>query len=64
VLNTIIEHDFQDAFRKWYKSAGNGAYRGKGTTSKTCKSKVSFDEMAAPVPEMMDDVYTYLDRVL
>jgi hypothetical protein len=31
VLNTLTEHDFQDAFRNG-KSAGNGTYMQKGTT--------------------------------
>jgi hypothetical protein len=33
VLNTLTEHDFQDACRKWQKH-GNGAYARKGTTSR------------------------------
>jgi hypothetical protein len=33
VLNTLTEHDFQDAFEKG-RSAGNGAYVRKGTTSR------------------------------
>jgi hypothetical protein len=32
VLNSLTEHDFQDAF-KHGRSAGNGAYTRKGTTS-------------------------------
>jgi hypothetical protein len=39
------------------RSAGNGAYVWKGTTSRVMvasKPKVSSDKMAAPVPEIMD----------
>jgi hypothetical protein len=32
VLNTLTEHDFEDAFKNG-RSAGNGAYARKGTTS-------------------------------
>jgi hypothetical protein len=42
VPNTLIEHDFQDAFKNG-RSAGNGVYAQKGTTSKmvvTSRSKV------------------------
>jgi hypothetical protein len=44
VLNTLTKHDFQDAF-KTRRSAGNGAYERKGTTSRVMmasRSKVSF----------------------
>jgi hypothetical protein len=37
VLNTLKKHDFQDAFKKNCRSAGNGADKRKGS-----KSKVSF----------------------
>jgi hypothetical protein len=39
VLNTLTEHDFQDAFKKG-RSSGNGAYACKGTTSRVipCRS--------------------------
>jgi hypothetical protein len=33
VLNTLTEHDFQDAFKNG-RSSGNGAYTQKGTTSR------------------------------
>jgi hypothetical protein len=33
VLNSLTEHDFQDAFKN-DRSAGNGAYALKGTTSR------------------------------
>jgi hypothetical protein len=33
VLNSLTEHDFQDEFKNG-RSAGNGAYRMKGTTSR------------------------------
>jgi hypothetical protein len=44
VLNTLTEHDFQDAFQNG-RSAGNGAYALKGTTSRVMvasRPKVSF----------------------
>jgi hypothetical protein len=44
VLNTLTEHDFQNAFENG-KSAGNGAYARKGTASRVmvaCSPKVSF----------------------
>jgi hypothetical protein len=33
VLNTLTEYNFQDAFKKKSRSAGNTAYAQKGTTS-------------------------------
>jgi hypothetical protein len=33
VLNSLTEHDLQDAFRNG-RSAGKGAYKWKGTTSR------------------------------
>jgi hypothetical protein len=33
VLNTLIEHDFQDAFKNG-RNAGNGGYARKGSTSR------------------------------
>jgi hypothetical protein len=44
VLNTLREHDFQDAFKKWQKP-WNCAYARKGTTSKVMaasRPKISF----------------------
>jgi hypothetical protein len=57
VLNTLTEHYFPDAFKKNGKSARYNAYAPKGTTLKVTvatKPKVSFDQMAAPVSEIMD----------
>jgi hypothetical protein len=50
VLNTLTEHDFQDAFGRWPKCwerciRAEEDYFGP---------KLIFDQMAAPVPEMMD----------
>jgi hypothetical protein len=45
VLNTLTEHDFPDAFKKNGRSAGNGAYTRKATTSRVMVAsllKVSF----------------------
>jgi hypothetical protein len=44
VLNILTEHDFQDTFQNG-RSAGNGAYARKGTTSRVMvaiRPKVSF----------------------
>jgi hypothetical protein len=44
VLNTLIEHDFQIAFKKW-QYPSNGAYAQKETTSRVMvasRPKVSF----------------------
>jgi hypothetical protein len=44
VLNTVAEHDFQDAFKNG-RSAGNCAYMWKGSTLRmmvASKPKVSF----------------------
>jgi hypothetical protein len=62
VMNTITEHDFQDAFQNLRRS-GNGAQARKGTTSRVMvarRSKVSFDQMAAQVPEIMVGFLIYL----
>jgi hypothetical protein len=56
VLNTLTEHDFQDAFKNG-RSAGSGAYTQKGTTSRVMvasRTTVSFNQMAAPVLEIFD----------
>jgi hypothetical protein len=44
VLNTLTEHDFQDAFKNG-RSAGNNPYTRKGTISRVMvasRTKVSF----------------------
>jgi hypothetical protein len=54
-LNTLTEHDFQDAFKKWQKH-WDWCIRCEWTTSwlmVAIKPKVSFYQMAAPVPEFM-----------
>jgi hypothetical protein len=54
VLNTLTEHDFQDAFKDG-RSAGSCENMWKGTTStRPVGPKLVFDQMAAPVPEIMD----------
>jgi hypothetical protein len=56
VLNTLTEHNFQDAFKNG-SSAGYGAYVEKEATSWVMVATgpiVSFDQMAAPVLEIMD----------
>jgi hypothetical protein len=51
VLNTVIEHNFQDELKK--KSTGSGDYfEGDGDDG----SKLVFDQMAAPVPKIMDTI--------
>jgi hypothetical protein len=45
VLNTLTEHDFQDAFKKNCRSTGNSAYVRKGATLRVTvanRPKVSF----------------------
>jgi hypothetical protein len=58
VLNTLIEYDFQDGIKN-SRSAGNDAYARKGTTTRVMVApvvqKLVFDEMTAPVPEIMND---------
>jgi hypothetical protein len=44
-LNTLTEHDFQDAFKKNTRNAGNGVYTQKGTALRvfvTRRPKSSF----------------------
>jgi hypothetical protein len=52
MLNTLTEHDFQDAFKNGI-SAGNGAFARKGTTSRVITAsrlKVSIpDGSSGPV---------------
>jgi hypothetical protein len=55
VLITITEQNFQDALKKWQNVLGSGVYAQKRTTSRVMvasRPKVSFDQMAAPVPEI------------
>jgi hypothetical protein len=53
VLNSLTEHDFQDAF--YGRSVGNGAYAQKGTTSRVMVARrPKVNQLAAPVPEIMD----------
>jgi hypothetical protein len=57
VLNSLTEHDFQDAFKN-SRSAGNGAYTRKRTTSRVMvaiRPKLVFDQMEEPVPDIMND---------
>jgi hypothetical protein len=57
VLNTLTEHDFQDAFKKMAELLGtvhtleNGLLR---WFYWPVSPKLAFDRMAAPVPEIMD----------
>jgi hypothetical protein len=49
-----VEHDFQDAFKNG-RSAGNGAYARKDTTSRVMlASKPKVDQVGEPVPGIMD----------
>jgi hypothetical protein len=55
VLITLTEHDSQDAFKN-DRSTGKSVYARKGTTLRVkmaSRHKV-FDQMAAPVLEIMD----------
>jgi hypothetical protein len=56
VLDTLTKHDFHDAFKNT-RNTGNDAYMQKGTTSRVMvasRHKVSFYQIAALVPEIMD----------
>jgi hypothetical protein len=55
VLNILTEHCFQDAFKQG-RSTGNGAYSWHGATSRVMIARRPrvFDQMAAPVPKIMD----------
>jgi hypothetical protein len=56
VLNTLIEQNSQHPLKNG-RSSGNSAYAWKGDTSRVVvasRLKVSFDQIAAPVPENMD----------
>jgi hypothetical protein len=57
VLNSLTEHGIQDAFKYWQKR-WERAYLPKRTSSRAMvasRPKVSFYQMAAPVPENLDD---------
>jgi hypothetical protein len=57
-MNTLTEHGIHWMHLNNGRSAGNAAYARKGTTSRVVVArgpKVSFDQTAAPVPEIMDD---------
>jgi hypothetical protein len=56
VLNSLTEHNFQDALKKWQKRWGR-CIRAEGAyfAMVVSRPKVSFFyQMAAPVPEIMD----------
>jgi hypothetical protein len=55
VLNTLTEHDFQDAFKKCQKH-WERCILAEGVASNPSKPvSLVFDQMTAPVPEIMDD---------
>jgi hypothetical protein len=61
VLNTLTKHDFQDAFKNG-RNAGNNAFMWNGTTCRVLvvsRPKVSFYQMATPVPEIMYGSFYY-----
>jgi hypothetical protein len=56
VLKTLTEHDFQDTFKKWQQweqciHVEGEYFEGDGGQF----PKVSFDQTAASVPEILDD---------
>jgi hypothetical protein len=55
VLNTLTEYDFQDAFKKWQKSRERCICM-EGNCFEV------FDQMAAPVPEIMDDSLYFMNQ--
>jgi hypothetical protein len=55
---TLTEHDFQDALQKNGRGTGNGAYARRGLLRVwwwPVGPKLIFDQIAAPVQEIMDD---------
>jgi hypothetical protein len=59
VLNSLSEHELQDAFKNG-RHVGTAAYARKRPTSRVMmasRPKINSDQMAAaaPVPEIMDD---------
>jgi hypothetical protein len=57
MLNSITEHDFQDAFKEW-QSAGNGAHAQKETTSRVVvasRPKVNFLKVCSTSPDFKSD---------
>jgi hypothetical protein len=68
VLNTLTEHDFQDAFKNANaRSDWNDAYARKGTISRMMvanRPEVSvFGKIAAPLPEIIDRLFGLAIRV-
>jgi hypothetical protein len=67
-LNTLTEHDFQDAFKQNGRSFWKGAYARKESTSRVIVPvgpKLIAGQMEAPVWEIMDGsvcmcVYSFL----
>jgi hypothetical protein len=53
MLNTLREHDFQDAFKNG-RSSGDGAYTQKGPTSRVIVASSPKVSLTAPVTEIMD----------
>jgi hypothetical protein len=65
VLNSLTEHGIQDAFKYWQKR-WERAYSPKRTSSRAMvasRPKVSFYQMAAPVPGIMDG-YLYFHNIM
>jgi hypothetical protein len=65
VLNTLTEHDFQDAFKKKGKNVGNGEYGRKRTTSRvmmTSKPKVSFCPAGSTSPGNYGRLFVHVSK--
>jgi hypothetical protein len=63
VLNTFIEHSFQDAFKKMAEALGTVHARGSGLLQWKwwpVGPKLFFDQIAAQVLKIMDDFYMFL----
>jgi hypothetical protein len=61
VLNTLTEHDFQDALKNG-RSAGNSAYAQKGTTLRVMlasRPKVSFCQVGSTSPGSYGWLFVY-----
>jgi hypothetical protein len=63
VLNTLTEHESQNALEKMAEALGTVHTRGRGLLRgrwSPVGPKLVFDQMAEPVPEIMDDcLYQY-----
>jgi hypothetical protein len=60
VMNILIEYNFQDAFKKWQKHWRRCIHFTSRRMMVAIRLKVSFNQMAAQILEIMDDFVYYL----